>query len=373
MQTSVRADGASAVPTVPTAAPASPEPSGTPATPVAATGALPGVPVRTGRGRRVAVLVGAVLLLLVAVALSLALGVRGVALRDTWQALVDPVAGNVDHDVIRGQRVPRTIIGVLAGAALGLAGGLAQAITRNPLADPGLLGLNAGASLGIVVAATAFGVVSPGGAVWFGFLGAALAAVLVFAIGHGRPVQLALAGATVSALMVPISNLLLFRDVDAFNQLRFWAVGALTGRDVDAIAGLWPFLLVGALIALFVAHRLNGLALGDDVAAALGQSVGTTRLLAGIAIVALAGAATALAGPIALVGLVVPHAARRLVGQDYRWVVPLCALLGPILLVAADIIGRLVRQDELEAGVVAALIGAPVLVAVARGRRVAGL
>ncbi|WP_418058682.1 FecCD family ABC transporter permease [Pimelobacter simplex] len=357
--------------------PASPEasaqasPESSPEAPAGPTG--PAGAVRTGRGRRIAVIAAAVVLLLVAVALSLALGVRGVALRETWQALVDPVAGNVDHDVIRGQRVPRTIIGVLAGAALGLAGGLAQAITRNPLADPGLLGLNAGASLGIVVAATAFGVVNPGVSVWFGFLGAALAFVLVFAIGHGRPVHLALAGATVSALMVPISTLLLFRDVDAFNQLRFWSVGALTGRDVDAVAGLWPFLLVGLVLALFVAHRLNGLALGDDVAAALGQSVGTTRLLAGIAIVALAGAATALAGPIALVGLVVPHAARRLIGQDYRWVVPLCALLGPILLVAADIIGRLVRQDELEAGVVAALIGAPVLVAVARGRRVAGL
>ncbi|MBM7519941.1 FecCD family ABC transporter permease [Nocardioides nitrophenolicus] len=323
--------------------------------------------------RRPVVVGAAALLVLVAVALSLALGVRGVALHDTWRALVDPVAGNVDHDVIRGQRVPRTIIGVLAGAALGLAGGLAQAITRNPLADPGLLGLNAGASLGIVVAATAFGVLSPLGTVWFGFAGAALAAVVVFAIGHGRPVQLALAGATVTALLTPISTLLLFRDVDAFNVLRFWSVGALTGRDVDAVSALWPFLVVGAGLALVVAHRLNGLALGDDVATALGQSVTTTRLLAGTAVVLLAGTATALAGPIALVGLVVPHAARRLVGTDHRWLIPLCALLGPVLLVAADIIGRLVRQDELEAGVVAALIGAPVLVAVARGRRVAGL
>ncbi|GAA3646229.1 iron chelate uptake ABC transporter family permease subunit [Nocardioides ginsengisoli] len=324
-------------------------------------------------GRPAAVLVGVGVLLLAAVALSLALGVRGIALGDTWHALVDPVAGKVDHEVIRGQRVPRTVIGVLAGAALGLAGALSQAITRNPLADPGLLGLNAGASLGIVIAATAFGVLSPMGAIWFAFLGAAIAAVVVFAIGHGRPVQLALAGATVSALLVPVSNLLLFRDLDAFNQLRFWAVGALAGRDADAVAALWPFLLVGVVLAGFVAHRLNGLALGDDVAAALGQSVAATRVLSGVAIVCLAGTATALAGPIALVGLVVPHAARRLVGTDHRWVIPLCALLGPILLVAADVIGRLVKQDELEAGVVAALIGAPVLVAVARGRRVAGL
>lgn len=326
-----------------------------------------------GARRRVLVLVGAAALVLVGVVLSVALGVREVALGESWRALTDPVVGNVDHAVIRGQRVPRTIIALLAGAALGLAGILSQGITRNPLADPGLLGLNAGAALGIVIAATAFGVVSPLGAVWFAFLGAAVAAVAVFAIGHGRPVQLALAGATLTALLTPISNLVLFRDVDALNSLRYWAVGALTGRDMDAVAVLWPFILLGAVIAFFVAHRLNGLALGDDVAAALGQSVGTTRAITGFAIICLAGAATALAGPIALVGLAVPHAARRLVGADHRWTVPLCALLGPVMLLTADIVGRLVKADELEAGVVAAIIGAPVLIAVARGRRVAGL
>lgn len=328
---------------------------------------------RSRRVHPIGIVLVAALLVAVGIVLSLALGVREVALAESWRALTDPVTGNVDHAVIRGQRVPRTIIALLAGVALGLAGVLAQGITRNPLADPGLLGLNAGAALGIVVAATAFGVVSPVGAVWFAFLGAAIAAITVFAIGHGRPVQLALAGATLTALLTPISNLVLFRDIDAFNSLRFWAVGALNGRDMDAVEVLWPFIAVGAAIALFAAHRLNGLALGDDVAAALGQSVGTTRAIAGLAIICLAGTATALAGPIALVGLAVPHAARRLVGTDYRWIVPLCALLGPVMLLAADIIGRLVKSDELEAGVVAAIIGAPVLIAVARGRRVAGL
>jgi len=315
----------------------------------------------------------AIALLLVGVVLSLALGVREVAFGQTWDALTHPVTGNVDHGVIRGQRVPRTIIALLAGLALGLAGVLSQGITRNPLADPGLLGLNAGAALGIVIAATAFGVLSPLSSVWFAFAGAAVAAVLVFAIGHGRPVQLALAGATLTAFLTPISTLVLFRDVDAFNKLRFWSVGALTGRDIDAVEVLWPFIALGVVLAVFVAHRLNGLALGDDVAAALGQGVGTTRAIAGIAIICLAGAATALAGPIALVGLAVPHAARRLVGTDYRWVVPMSAVLGPVLLLAADIIGRLVKADELEAGVVAAVLGAPVLIGVARGRRVSGL
>lgn len=325
------------------------------------------------RPQRSVLLGTAIALLLVGVVLSLALGVREVAFGQTWDALTHPVTGNVDHGVIRGQRVPRTIIALLAGLALGLAGVLSQGITRNPLADPGLLGLNAGAALGIVIAATAFGVLSPLSSVWFAFAGAAVAAVLVFAIGHGRPVQLALAGATLTAFLTPISTLVLFRDVDAFNKLRFWSVGALTGRDIDAVEVLWPFIALGVVLAVFVAHRLNGLALGDDVAAALGQGVGTTRAIAGIAIICLAGAATALAGPIALVGLAVPHAARRLVGTDYRWVVPMSAVLGPVLLLAADIIGRLVKADELEAGVVAAVLGAPVLIGVARGRRVSGL
>lgn len=329
--------------------------------------------VAAGASRAVVVLVAAGVLVLAGVVLSLALGVREVSVGESWRALTDPVAGNVDHAVIRGQRVPRTVIALLAGAALGLAGVLSQGITRNPLADPGLLGLNAGAALGIVIAATAFGVVSPLGSVWFAFAGAAIAALTVFAIGHGRPVQLALAGATLTALLQPISNLILFRDVDAVNQLRYWAVGALNGRDLDAMTVLWPFIALGLVIAFLVAHRLNGLALGDDIAAALGQGVGTTRAITGVAIICLAGAATALAGPIALVGLAVPHAARRLIGSDYRWLVPLCALLGPVMLLAADIIGRLVKSDELEAGVVAALLGAPVLIAVARGRRVAGL
>lgn len=329
--------------------------------------------VAAGASRAVVVLVAAGVLVLAGVVLSLALGVREVSIGESWRALTDPVAGNVDHAVIRGQRVPRTVIALLAGAALGLAGVLSQGITRNPLADPGLLGLNAGAALGIVIAATAFGVVSPLGSVWFAFAGAAIAALTVFAIGHGRPVQLALAGATLTALLQPISNLILFRDVDAVNQLRYWAVGALNGRDLDAMTVLWPFIALGLVIAFLVAHRLNGLALGDDIAAALGQGVGTTRAITGVAIICLAGAATALAGPIALVGLAVPHAARRLIGSDYRWLVPLCALLGPVMLLAADIIGRLVKSDELEAGVVAALLGAPVLIAVARGRRVAGL
>ncbi|HWI44343.1 MAG TPA: iron chelate uptake ABC transporter family permease subunit [Nocardioides sp.] len=325
-------------------------------------------------GRRGVVVALAAGLLVVVVAASLALGVRDVPPSEVWRALVDPVSGDVDHDVIRGQRLPRTVIGLVAGVALGVAGTLVQGVTRNPIADPGLLGLNAGAALALVLASSVLGITAPLGFVWFAFLGSALAAVVVFSIGHGRPVHLALAGATLTALLTPLTALALLGDYEAFQHYRFWAVGALTGRDLTAVAPLWPFVLAGGALAVLVAPRLNALALGDDVAAALGQRVAVTRGVAAVAVVALSGTATALAGPIALVGLVVPHATRRLVGSDHRWMVPVAALLGPALLLAADVIGRQVMQPgELEAGVVVAFVGAPVLVAVARGRRVAGL
>jgi iron complex transport system permease protein len=177
----------------------------------------------------------------------------------------------------------------------------------------------------------------------------------------------------VTALITPLITLVLLQDQQAFNLYRFWSVGSLTGRGLDTVAWLWPFILVGVVLAAVLSHRLNMLALGDDVATALGQRVGTTRTLSAIAIVLLAGTATSLAGPIALVGLVVPHAARRLVGTDYRWVMGIAVLLGPVMLLAADVLGRLILpRSELEAGVVAALLGAPVLIAVARSRNVVG-
>lgn len=320
------------------------------------------------------VLVGSLLALALVVAASLALGVRTIDPSEVWQALVAPDLADPDHAVVVQLRVPRTIIGLAAGVALGLAGTLIQGVTRNPIADPGLLGVNSGASLAVVLCISLLGVTSPLGFIWFAFAGAAAAALVVFAIGGARPVRLALVGAALTALLTPLIALVLLRDTEAFNQYRFWAVGSLTGRDLSTVAALWPFLVVGVMFAAALAHRFNLLALGDDVAVALGQRVGVTRAVAGVALVLLSGTAVALAGPIALVGLVVPHAARRLVGSDYRWITALAVLLGPIMLLTADVIGRLVvPNSELEAGVVAAFLGAPVLIAIARSRRVAGL
>lgn len=321
--------------------------------------------------RRVGLLV-AVLVLLVVVAASLSLGTRATSLDGVLGALFDPQPDNNDHLVIRELRVPRTVIGLVVGSALALAGTVMQGITRNPLADPGLLGVNAGASLFVVLAIAVLGVTDPGGYIWFAFAGAAAAAAVVYAIGAlGRggvtPVKLALAGTALTAGITSIITLLLITDIDTLSTYRFWSVGSLVNRDLETVSVLLPFLAVGAALALSIGPTLNVLSLGDDLARGLGQRIGLSRGLAAAAIVLLCGAATALAGPIVFVGLVIPHLVRPVTGPDYRWVLAYSAILGPVLLVSADIIGRLISYPgEIEAGIIVAMIGAPVLVAIVR-------
>jgi iron complex transport system permease protein len=326
-------------------------------------------------GRAVLPLLG---LLLLVVAASLMWGARDVAPGQVWQALVDPVVGNNDHVVVRDERLPRTLVGLLGGAALGAVGALMQGVTRNPIADPGLLGLNSGASLGVVVAIAGFGIGSVQGYLWFAFLGAATAAVVVYgAASLGwegvTPVKLALVGAAVTAACTSLIAVVLLADRNTLDDFRFWQVGSLghrTATFVDAVVPfVLPFVVVGLLLALAAGRVLNALALGDDVARSLGQDVVRGRLVVVVAVVLLCGAAVSLVGPIAFVGLVVPHLARSLVGPDYRWIVVLSMLLGPVLLLAADVVGRLLVPGELEAGIVVALVGAPVLLAIVRQSR----
>lgn len=361
-----------------------PAPAGTRPAPRPAT-ARPGLPAttrasrRTSRRRAATGLALGVLGLVVVVLLSLAVGSRSIAPAEVLRALVDPVAGVADHTVVRELRVPRTVIGLLAGLGLGTAGALMQGITRNPLADPGLLGVGAGASLAVVVGIAWFGVTAPSGYVWFALAGAALASLLVHAVagrtsGAGGPVTLALADTAVTAVLVSLLTVVLLGDVDTLNQYRFWSVGSLTGRDLATAAALWPFLTAGLVLAAASARSLDLLALGDDVATGLGVHVRRSRALAGGAVVLLAGTATALAGPIVLLGLVVAHLARYVTGPDHRRLLAMSAVLGPALLLAADVLGRVVvRPAELEAGIVAALLGAPVLVALVRRRLLPGV
>jgi len=326
--------------------------------------------------RRALGLVGAVIVLLGAIILSLALGARDVSFDAVIGALFSPDLDNNDHVVIRDLRVPRTVIGLVAGAALAVAGAIMQGLTRNPLADPGLLGVNAGASLFVVIGITFFGVSAASGYIWFAFAGAGIATVVVYLIGAGRsgnptPVTLTLAGTAVTAVLTSVITLLLLTNLDTLNQYRFWAVGSLVGRGLDTVGTLAPFLVVGGVLAVVVARMLNVLALGEDVARGLGQNVLVARALSAAVIVILCGSATAIAGPIVFVGLVVPHIARRITGPDYRWIIAYSAVIGPALLVLADVVGRLVvRPTELEAGIVVAFIGAPVMIALVRRSKV---
>ena len=345
--------------------------------PVAPAPTRPQAPVAGTRARRAprpAVLGIALAVLALVVVASLAIGTRQVPFDVVWAALASPDASDTDQLVVRELRVPRALIGVMAGAGFGVVAALLQGATRNPLADPGLLGLNAGASLGVVAAITFLGVASPFGFIWFAFGGAALAAALVFAIGSmgpsgASPAKLALTGAAVTAAATPLITLLLIRDVGTLSQYRFWSVGSLSGRGIETVAVLWPFLVVGLLLAAWLSGRLNLLSLGDDVARGLGVRLGTTRVVTAVAVIVLAGTATSLAGPIALLGLAVARAARGLVGADYRWITAVAGVLGGTVLLAADVLGRVVvAPAELEAGIVAAIIGAPVLIALVRRR-----
>lgn len=321
----------------------------------------------------------AVGLLLIVVILSLSLGTRATGFDSVIGALFSPDPGNNDHVVIRDLRVPRTVIGLVVGAALALAGTVMQGLTRNPLADPGLLGVNAGASLFVVLAIWLLGVTNPAGYIWFAFLGAAIAGALVFGIsllaGSGStPVTLALAGTALTAGITSIITLVLITDISTLSNYRFWSVGSLVGRDLDTVTTLLPFLGIGAVLALSLGRTLNLLSLGDDLARGLGQGVGFSRAIAGVAIVLLCGAATALAGPIVFVGLVIPHLVRPITGPDYRWILAYAAVLGPVLLLVADTVGRLISYPgEIEAGLLVAVVGAPVLIVLVRRSRMGGL
>ena len=318
----------------------------------------------------------AVLLLCLA---SLAIGARSVPTATVFHALTQYDPTDTDQLVVVTSRLPRTILGLLVGAALGLAGCAMQGVTRNPLADPGILGVNGGAALAIVLGISVFGVTNADGYIWFAFVGAAAASVLVYAVAAlGRegatPVKLALAGAALTSFFGAITTALLLGDQQAFDQFRFWQVGSLNGRDLGVTVQVLPFLAVGGLLALVLGRGLNTLALGDDVARGLGARVGWIRAATAVAVVLLCGSATAAAGPVGFVGLTIPHIARALVGTDYRRILPTSMLLGPILLLAADVVGRVIaRPAEVQVAIVTALLGAPVFVVLVRRHRLAGL
>jgi iron complex transport system permease protein len=344
----------------------------------ASTPTIPAPPHRR-RGGLAAGLVALTGLLLVACFFSITLGARSITLATIWHAFTGFDPASAAETVIWQMRLPRTLLGLAAGAALGAGGAVLQGVTRNPLADPGIMGINAGAAACIVAAIMVLGVQSPGAYVWLAFLGAGLATVAVYTIASfGRegatPVKLALAGAAVTAGLSSITSAIIMTRVEALNELRFWQVGSLAGRYLPVFWQTAPFMLLGLVVALGAGRALNGLALGEDVARALGQRVRRTRAVMFVAVAVLCGAATAACGPITFLGLVVPHLARLACGPDYRWILPYSVVLSPIVLLAADIAGRVViPPDEVQVGVVLGVIGAPAFVALVRFRSLAEL
>ncbi|WP_215450711.1 iron ABC transporter permease [Streptomyces sp. ATCC 21386] len=324
--------------------------------------------------RAVGLLVALVILALVALA-SIAIGAKELSLEQVWHGLFEDTG--TYGDAVVGERISRTLLGLLAGAALGSAGAVLQALTRNPLADPGLLGINAGASAAVVTAITYFGVTSLSGYVWFAFAGAALVGALVWFLGGSRgatPVRLALAGTAISAALYGYLQAVMIMDDAALSKMRFWTVGSLASATDETITQVLPFLAAGTVVALLLARPLNAMAMGDDTARALGANLNRTRALSMAAATVLCGAATAACGPIVFVGLMVPHVVRSFTGPDLRWILPYATVLSPVLLLGADVLGRMVaRPAELQVGIVTAILGGPVFIFLVRRRRTAQL
>ena len=313
-------------------------------------------------------------MLAVLLVLSITVGAREV----TWPDIVAGVTGHVDNigQAAVAVRIPRTLLAVLAGGALALAGAVMQGVTRNPLSDPGILGVNAGAALAVVVGVAWFGMSSAEGYLWSGLLGAGGATLFVYRVGSlgaggATPLKLTLAGAATSVACASLIIAVVLPRNDIAGGIQLWTIGGVGGATFGRIVPVLPVLAVGFAISLLSARKLNSLALGDDLAAGLGENVAQARIIASLGGVLLCGATTAMCGPIGFVGLVVPHICRLLIGVDYRWLLPFATLGGACLLVAGDILGRIVaRPAEVQVSIVTALLGAPFFIWIVRRQRI---
>lgn len=331
---------------------------------------------RTARHRLLWLLLLVALLAAVMVA-SVMIGSRQVGLADVWSAVQGQVEG-FDQAAVH-KRIPRTYLAVLAGAALGVSGAVMQGVTRNPLADPGILGVNTGATLAIVIGIAYFGMTSPSAYIWTAIVGAAVTAVAVYIIGSlgsggATPLKLALAGAATAAALSSFVTAVILPRGDIAEGVRSWQIGGVGGATFASIGHVVFFLAAGFVICMLSARSLDSMALGDELAAGLGEHVVTMRIIASAGAVILCGAATAVTGPIAFVGLVVPHACRLLIGVSHRWLLPFSAVAGALLLTASDVVGRIIaRPEEVAVGIITAIIGAPVFIAIVRRQKVRAL
>ncbi|OZC63069.1 iron chelate uptake ABC transporter family permease subunit [Rhodococcus sp. 06-469-3-2] len=327
---------------------------------------------------------------------SISVGTEYIPIGRVWHGLLH-ADGSTESVIVRELRLPRTVLGLLVGLALGVAGALIQAMTRNPLADPGILGVNAGAAFFVAIAVGVFGFTGIGSYIWFAFAvgvfgftgigsyiwfafaGAVFATIVVYALGSlGRagatPIRLTLSGIALGAVLGGVTSGMLLLDPDAFDRMRFWGAGSLAGRGLDIASEVAPFIALGVFLAALIARPLNAISLGDDLARSLGANVVRTRIVGVVAVTLLAGAATAAAGPIGFVGLMIPHMVRWIVGPDQRWILIYTVFAAPGLLLLSDVVGRIViRPGELQVGIVTAFVGAPVLIVLVRRKKASGL
>ena len=320
-------------------------------------------------------LAAAVGLVLCAALLSVVVGSRPLSPAQVLQVLFAP-DGSPTSLVVHDLRVPRTVVGIVVGMALGLAGAQLQGLTRNPLADPGLLGVSAGAALAVVATSTVLGIGGSAGQALAAVVGALAATAAVWVLAGSRrgvsPLPLVLAGVALTALLTSLTTVLVLRDAETLDEYRFWAVGSLAGRELGQLLPVAPLLLLGVVLAVVCARTLDALALGDDLARGLGTRLAWGQGGVALSATLLTAAGVAVAGPVGFVGLVVPHVARAFVGPAARWLLPLSAMLGAVLLLTADVVGRVVaRPGEVQVGIVTALVGAPFLLALVGRRRVA--
>lgn len=331
------------------------------------------------RLQRMIGLVIILLLLMGAIFLSLMIGAKAISFSGVWNALFYPT-NSFDDAIIRESRLPRTIIALIVGPAFGLAGAVIQALTRNPLADPGILGVNAGAAFAVAIAVGVFSIGTLSGYVWFALAGALLATIAVYMISGGigkkapTPEQITLAGVAMAAALEGITTALSLMDSQSFSGMLSWRVGSLIRKGLEDVWPIIPMLILGMLIALAIAPALNAIALGDDRASSLGVNVVLIRSLGLVSITLLAGGATAIAGPIAFLGLMVPHFVRWFIGPDQPWIFLYSLFTAPLILLLADIIGRVVMvSGEVPVGIMMGFIGAPILLLLVRGRKVSRL
>nr|WP_312579252.1 iron chelate uptake ABC transporter family permease subunit [Sedimentibacter sp.] len=326
----------------------------------------------------ITLLLGSAVCIAISILVSLSFGARYVDFNEVVNSLLNSENISFGALVVR-ERVPRTVFAIVAGASLGVSGALMQAITRNPIADPSILGVNMGASLFVVSGIAFFNISTAAQYVWLALAGAAVTAIFVYGIGslgHGgaTPIKLALAGAATSAALSSLVSAVILPRTEVMNAFRFWQVGSVSGATWDGIITVMPFLITGMAIGIFLTAALNALALGDDVATGLGVRTGIVRMSGAFAGVLLCGATTALTGPIGFIGLMVPHIMRLICGPDMRYIVPMSAVGGAILLTLSDTIGRLIGMPgELEAGIVTAFLGAPILIFIAMRVKVRSL